>query len=167
MKNVFIVLLFFVFNNNVFCQDTISTRLFGNYIYQNEKYKAKDLKEILIKDEEAFLNYQKYKEKRKNGIILLSTSSLGVVLYYGFFEKENRSDSESPDVVNLYGMLAGGALAISFGYLGLDNLGSSKRHLKKSIDVYNGNITIPKTGSTPMELNLKYSGTGIGLFLNF
>ena len=165
MKNVFIVLFFLLASDMAFSQTPISMGSGDNYYYQSKKYKAKELKEIIMKDEEAYSIY-KFSHRKKKHSIINGFSALAICLASAVVisKGDNTGDSPSKETyLGAYGFM----ITAGLGVLAFGQNQSHRKKLKEAIDVYNGNKTIPKSGSLQIDFQFINSENGIGLGLRF
>lgn len=136
------------------------------FYFQNKTYSAKSIHSILVDDNEAYDIYEHHKQfgsiSKVSGYGSLGLIGGGLLLIT--LSNGDCNDTLCLDYIfGIYSVIGGVVIAP----IALITHVVSKIILNKSVRTFNKNNERSKIGSVPMELNLKYSGTGIGLVLSF
>lgn len=168
-KNIFmkikyyLLLTFFIFfGKNVLAQTTadsiIQCKQF-RFCYQNKIYSKGELGQILEINPMAYKAYRNSKTYTRvsfiSGIIVLPCYFSSVSIS----DDSGRAAGRGQIFLASVGVLAAGTSLVTFFV--------SRTKFWKSIRLFNQGIQENKLGKLPLELNLKYTGTGVGVILNF
>ena len=147
----------------------ITSRHGGIYRFQNKAYKKKELAQVIKEDKLAWNYYQQYESKRKNVRIGRITAGSLLLLSMVQLSNWNIDEFKAPEEEKKFRRFT--ILFLGTCGAGVFAFGSkvtSKHYLRKSIYFFNENVEDKKNiGSIPLQLNLQYSGNGIGFVLNF
>ena len=162
---VFLILLFFFFGKNVFGQidsTLIEQATQFKYAYQNQRYNKKELGSIIQSNTIAYNSYKKYRSLNTASGIGAGASIISFSVAY-YISKKNCEGDDSCHGDFIFSIVGAATTASAFVVFL-----SSRIKFYKSIRLFNADIQAShKIGSTPIELNLKYSASGIGLVLHF
>lgn len=167
MKIYYLFILIFVgLGRNVFGQTDstlIEQRTMYKYGYQNKLYTKKQLGEIIYLNPTAYDSYKRY---RSLGTVSGISASVSVFSFAVIGSGVGYSCYGDGDLcpafiaLGLFGGIATITSAVTFL--------SSRVRFYKSVRLFNEGIQASqKTGRLPMELNLTYTGNGVGLVLSF
>lgn len=153
-----ILFLLFIQRNNAQNSENQIKRIFPQYTYQGKKYAKSELPKLIKNDEEAWTFYQKHKRARRATFVCIGISAL--LASYGYQLDRNGSDLDNPVPALLVGTSA--FILIPVFHV------KSRRRFKRSIRTFNENIKKEEIEMhLKKELNLSYTGNGLGITLVF
>lgn len=132
------------------------------YSYQTKRYNKKELGRIIYSDTVAFDSYKKFRKLNSAAGISFGAS----LLSFAFAANRADSDCGGDDVCEgaFIFSIVGAATSLTAGVIFL----SSRIKFYKSVRLFNEGIQATnKIGRSPMELNLNYTGNGLGVLLYF
>lgn len=177
MKILILTLSFsFLFSfQNAFSQidKNVLTKSEGKFYFQDSVYKKKELGEVFKLDEASLKYYKKHRKAKK--VFNFSTISTVVLAVGGtilFSDDNGGNHGEGDKCYEFCPHQEVGIVMILASWLtttsSIISLGISRKNFKKakkSFRVYSESV--PKLGSHSLELNLNYTGNGLGIVLNF
>lgn len=177
MKNLTLLLSFtFLFSfQNAFSQidKNVLTKSEGNFYYQEQVYKKKELGKLFKLHEPSLRYYKKHRKAKKIfNVSAVSTLVLAVGGSILFSDDNGGNHSEGDKCYEICPHQGVGIVMILGSFLtttsSIISLALSRKNYKKSIKSFHTYTeSLPKLGSNSLELNFNYTGNGVGLVLNF
>lgn len=165
--------LFAVQNTNAQIDKNVLIKSKGKYYYQDRFYKKKELGKLFKLNEPSLKYFNKHR-KAQNVFIVSGISTLllggGGLILFNDNNGGNHSEGDKcyefcpHQEVGIVMILASWATAAAT----IISYPIARRNFKKSINSFHEYTDAKnKLGSRPLQLNLNYTGTGVGLVLNF